>query len=320
MSLYGRRRGGRRRYGYALGRVLVLTGRLLEPGRLDRLAHARTLPDQLKVLSETEFAPHVADVRDRAGVRHAVERRVVAALDLLDESFAGPVARFFRLPRDFTNIKVALARGRYDVEQPYVEGGTVSCSRWEDDDLDDWLAQELAAAEAAAAAGGEGAGMAYVDERLLAMRLDAARSLADPVAIELARLDIDWANARMLSRGGSASALFAGGLLDATDLAHVFKAGGPEGLVLRLAHELKEAGIEETLRPGAPRDRLEVAAVRSILTVARRGRLNGVGTQPIFAWMASVEAEARMVSLIVLGGLDGAPADEVVDRVRASHG
>lgn len=308
------------RYGCALGRVLVLAGRLVEPSRLDRLAHARTLAEQLKVLGETEYAALMADVGDRAGARQAIERRVLDALDVLDESFAGAVARFFRLPRDFANVKVALARGRHDLEQPFEAGGTVSVERWEDGDLPAWLAEELKQAEAVGGVEDEAAGLAYADRRMLSTRLEHARRLRDRLAFDLASLDVDWANARMLARGGSGLDLVVGGLVDAGDLAATYRSGGMEGVVGRVARTIGDAGVGQAWWPGASRDRMEVAALCSMVSLARRGRLDTTSSSPIVAWMTSVEAEARLVRLVVLGGLDGAPPDEVVDRVSASHG
>lgn len=308
------------RFGCALGRVLVLQGRLVEPARLDRLAHARTLQERLKVLAETEYAAFVADAQDRDGVLKAIEGRVLAALDLLDESFAEPVARFFRRPRDFANLKVVLARGRHDPGHGFLDGGTVSVERFDEGDPPEWLARELAECEAVSAIDGEVAGMAHVDRRMLDARVADARALKDPLALQLARLEVDWANARMLVRGVPRAELLAGGLIDPGDLATAFSSGRAEGVVRRVARELGDRGIEDAWTADTPADRLEAATVRAALLLARRGRVHADSTQPVIAWMASVEAEARLIRLILIGGMDGAHPGEVVSRVGASHG
>lgn len=48
-----------RDYGFAVGRIRVLETKLLDRGRLERMAEAADLPEALGVLGETEYAPHV---------------------------------------------------------------------------------------------------------------------------------------------------------------------------------------------------------------------------------------------------------------------
>ena len=49
-----------RNYGFAVGRIRVLETRLLDRGRLERMAEAADLAEALAQLGETEYGPLVA--------------------------------------------------------------------------------------------------------------------------------------------------------------------------------------------------------------------------------------------------------------------
>lgn len=316
----------RRSYGYAVGRVLVLESKIMSSARLDRLAHALTLPEQLKVLAETEYAPWLARADDRESITDGIERRVGAALELLEDSRAEDIARVFRMWRDFTNIKVALARDRGEAEPPFSELGTVSARAWEAGELPRWLEDELASAREVAAEKGPAEAAASVDRRRLRARLEAARRLRDGLAVELAKLDIDMANARLVVRGASEEDLMAGGAVKPSDMVERSASDGPRGLADLIVGGLPGVIWPEGDEQGAPGeargglDRLEALGARVQLALARQGRLRTTTSQPVVAWMAAVEAEARLVSLIVLGRMDGVSEALVQDRVATVHG
>ena len=307
----------KRHFGYALGRVLVLEGRVMSRARLDRLAHAQGLAEQLKVLSETEYAHYVAHATDRDSLQEGIEGRVEAALALLEESRAGEVARFFRVARDFTNVKVAALGAASGT--PYVSLGTVGPDAWRAGDLPEWLAREVETVEKVQTEDGEAAAAAYVDGRRLASRLDAAYRLGDPLTTDIAKLDVDMANARLVVRG-AADGFLGGGLIAGEELSRSYAEGGPAGLALRITRGLPDADGVAALEADASGDWLEVVAARTLMALARLGRLRTTTNQPVVAWMASVEAEARLVSLVVLGGIDGVSPDVVRQRVAWAHG
>lgn len=321
----GRRRG-MNRFGYALGRVLVLESRIMTAARLDRLAHALTLSEQLKVLAETEYAPWLTHAEDRESVTESIERRVGAALELLEDSRAEDIARLFRMWRDFTNIKVVLARDKGEAEPAFSGLGTVPVEAWEADELPKWLEDEITLAREVAAEKGPAEAAANVDRRRLAARLEAARGLKDALAVELARLDVDMANARLVVRGASGEDLMVGGAVKPSDMVDRFAGDGLRGLTDLVVGGLPDVGWPEADAAGpalgAPGglDRLEALGARVQLALARQGRLCSTTSQPVVAWMAAVEAEARLVSLIVLGRMDGVSEALVQDRVATVHG
>ena len=150
---------------------------------------------------------------------------------MLDESHASPIARFFRLTRDYANIKVVLLRGGSDPQFAFISGGTVSCDTWEEGDPPEWIAEELAAAEAMLAEEGEAAAMALVDRMALAERIEAAKALRDPLAIA-ARAGSTWTGRtrERCVRGADKDSLVDGGHVPVVELAASFKAGGVEAL------------------------------------------------------------------------------------------
>ena len=316
----------RRSYGYAVGRVLVLESKIMSAARLDRLAHASTLREQLKVLAETEYAPWLAHADDRESITEGIDRRVGAALELLEDSRAEDIARFFRMWRDFTNIKVALARDRGEAEPAFSGLGTVPVDAWEAGGLPRWLEDELTSAREVAAEKGPAQAAAGMDRRRLEARVEAARRLKDGLAIELARLDIDMANVRLVVRGAAKEDLMPGGAAKPADVVDKFAGEGPRGLAGLIVGGLRDVGWPEGDEQGSGpaawggMDRLEALGARVQLALARQGRLRTTTSQPVVAWMAAVEAEARLVSLMVLGRMDGVSEALVKDRVATVHG
>ena len=98
------------RYGYAVGRVRVLDGRLLSRTTFERLLDAPDLREQKRILAET----HVGRYLEGAETAGEVERALDASLaDLYDEfllhaDLPAAVVAYFRLPYDYANLRAAL--------------------------------------------------------------------------------------------------------------------------------------------------------------------------------------------------------------------
>lgn len=314
------------RFGYALGRVLVLQSRMMSPARLDRLAHASTLSEQLKVLAETEYAAVLAHATDRAAVARGIEQRVGEALELLEDSRAAEIARFFRIWHDFTNIKVSLAHDRGEGRPAFVALGTVPPEAWRASEPPRAYVAELTAAREIQAADGPAEAAAHLDRRRLEARSKAAAELKDGLAVKLAGLDVDLANARMVVRGSPAEDLLPGGGVKPPDMVDRHAGKGLRGIADLIVGGLPDVSWPEGDLSGpegarhAELDRLEALGARVRLALARQGRLRTTTSQPVVAWMAAVEAEARLVSLMVLGRMDGVSDSFVKERVATVHG
>ena len=73
------------RYGYAVGRVRVLEGKLLSRGTFERLLDAADLREQKRVLAETHVGRYLESAETAADVERALEASLA---DLYDEFLA----------------------------------------------------------------------------------------------------------------------------------------------------------------------------------------------------------------------------------------
>lgn len=96
-------------YGYPLGRVRVLEGRLLPLGRLERLVEADNFAEQRRILAETSYGELFEDVATAEDVEDALDVALERAYDFMEEArLPEPVIEFFRIRYDFLNVRMLL--------------------------------------------------------------------------------------------------------------------------------------------------------------------------------------------------------------------
>ncbi|HZK25028.1 MAG TPA: V-type ATP synthase subunit C [Oscillospiraceae bacterium] len=97
------------KYTYAVGRIRAMETRLLDAGKIDRMATAHDAEEALKVLGETEYAAHLADVENAnyfEPILAAERRRVYLELrKMLPEP---DLINLFAQQFDYHNLKVLL--------------------------------------------------------------------------------------------------------------------------------------------------------------------------------------------------------------------
>lgn len=319
------RRGDSTRYGFAVGRVMVLRTRLLSRASFERLLDAPTFADQRRVLSETHFGRFVEHVSTPAEVEHAVDESL---RDLYEEflEHAGlpdAIVSYFRVPYDFAALKGVLkARALgVPVEMPQVPLGLVPLEAFADPRA---LAGVLGAVarvilDADPIPASEEIDAA-VDHAMFRELARLARASRVDYLERLAAREIDATNAKVLLRCAIArrtpdaarAMLVPGGEWNAGALADL----------VRKPAELVDAVMAAKVLPGAtPADLLELTRLDP-LTDAAVGRLvreavrMAVGPEPVLGYVLSRRAEAVTVRALLVGRLAGLPRDVVASRLR----
>lgn len=315
------------RYGFAVGRVRVLEGRMLPSATYERLLDAPTFDEQMRVLSDTVYGAHL----EGSITVEDVERGFDRALDglytfLTSANLPEAVIRFFRTPYDYANLEarlkadllgeplgdllVDLGMTRADVfvgpvallpERLRTLYGRLS-------DADAALSEERVSAE--------------IDRALFAELASLARASKSRFLSGLAALEVDVANARTLLRtrvrersAAEARALMIdGGSLE------------PERLMRFYSLPVDEIATAVTAEPGPfkglrPEDlgdlaRFDVLGDDLIVRYLRRARMVAAGPEPVIGYVMARQAEVMMVRTLLIGRMSGVPSEVLRRRLR----
>jgi V/A-type H+-transporting ATPase subunit C len=318
------RRGDSTRYGFAVGRVMVLRTRLLGRSAFERLLDAPTFADQRRVLSETHFGrfvEHVATARD-------VELAVDESLRDLYEEFlehAGlptSVVAYFRTPYDFAALKGALKARSLGVtaERGSVTLGSLPAAAFDDPaTLPEPLGRTARSLLAADELDVEAIDTA-VDRVMFARLRELARESRVDYLLRLAVREIDLANAKVLLRcaiAGRSAEDAARMLIDGGE----WNAAGLTGLVRR-PEELAAAIVAARVLPAvAAADLLDLERIdplmdAAIARLAREAARMPIGPEPVLGYVLARRAEAVTVRSLLVGRLAGLPREIVASRLR----
>jgi len=100
-------------FAYSIGRVRVLERRLVDANVIDRMVGSKDAKEALRILNETEFSTHVADVEHVDKFQEAIEHGLTDAKTTLAQiSPSQSVLRLLWFEYDIHNIK-ALLRGKW---------------------------------------------------------------------------------------------------------------------------------------------------------------------------------------------------------------
>ena len=316
------------RYGFAVGRVRVLEGRLLGRSTFERLVDAADLREQKRILAET----HVGRYLDGVETAEDVEIGLEASLaDLYDEFLAkaglpASVVSYFQAPHDYANLRLALkARllGGDGAGRLSSLGGIPSEAFAADGaGLPSEMRALLTAWDGAEQAPALDDVEAMVDRALF----DALRASASASRLrflrELTRLRIDLANARLLIRARSKalppaaiiSRLVSGGSTALNRLAE----RAPRMSLAELARAITDSGVfggvlEEDL---ADVKHFDVAADAVVAARMLDARMAAGGADPVLAYVLGREAEVLLLRTAVAGRLAGLDRETIRERIR----
>jgi len=319
------------RYGYAVGRVRALEGRMLTSATYERLLDAPTFGEQMRVLSDTVYGK----VLEGAQVADDVERAFDRALDelydfLVTANLPDPVVRFFRVPYDYANLKARLKAEVLGQQAGdlLVDLGTVRAEVFTGPpalfprrfrELYEHLTDERSPAD-------EDAISLAVDRALFAELTRHAAASRSRFLEGLAALQVDLANGRSLlrarERGRSAAEarglLFDGGRLAVSRLMRAYSLPLPELAAALTA----EPGPFKGLDPDEIADiaRYDVLADDIQVRYLRHARMVAAGPEPVIGYVMARQAEVMMVRTLLIGKLAGVPEDVLRRRLRRRYG
>lgn len=316
------------RYGYAVGRVRALEGKLLSRTTFERLIDAGDLRDQKRVLAET----HVGRYLEGAETAGDVERALEASLADLYEDFlerAGlppAVVTYFQLPHDYANLRLAVkARILGDTSaQPLSTLGSVPPEAFSADGagLPEDLRTLFLAWDGAEVLPSLDDVEAAVDRALFGALSAAARASRLRFLRDLTRLRIDLANARLLIRSR------AKGIAPADVVARLVPGGS--AALERLAESAARMSAEElagamwdtrvlgrmTVADLADVERFDMMADSVVGERMMAARMQPNGADPVLGYVLRREAEVLLLRTAVAGRLAGLDAESIRERLR----
>jgi V/A-type H+-transporting ATPase subunit C len=318
------RRGDDTRYGFAVGRVMVLRTRLLGHAAFERLLDARTFADQRRVLSETHFGrfiEHAENVGD-------VERGIDESLRDLYEQFLersdlpAEVVAYFRRPYDFGVLKSVLKAALLGTvaEMPMVLLGLEPLGAFESPaGLPDALGRTARAVLGAGPSATPEDVDAAIDRAMFAELARLARASRVEFLGRLVERETDVANAKVLLRCAIAGRtpqdarrlLVGKGTWDAASVAEAVSRPDALAEAVVRARVLEAPAVE--LLDAERLDPLVDAALSRLARVAARMT---AGPEPVIAYLLARRAEAVAVRAMLVGRLAGLPREVVAGRMR----
>lgn len=336
-------------YGFPLGRVRVLEGRLLPLQRLERLVEARDFHEQHRILAETGYGELFSDATTAEDVENALDSALETAYDFMEESrLPEPIIEFFRVRYDFLNLRMLLKYRIADAAKPErwsvhgsVPPDAFEAAAAEGDDWLDELPDRLAKTGAHvvdAATGGEGDREGEEADALEAAGIDMALDKAfyerirDITAYEgsawfarLGRIMVDMANARIVVRARRfgkdnewlSTALIEGGGVRADLIA---QSETPVDVLIGEIHAALGAVSPDELAALAAQlastETMDIAADNVVLNMAQKGRMVAIGVEPIASYVLALENEIALLRIVLLGKLANMPTPAIHQRVR----
>lgn len=316
------------RYGYAVGRVRVLSGRMLSRGTFERLLDAPDLREQKRILAET----HVGRYLEGAETAGDVERALAASLaDLYDEfleraELPPAVVAYFQTPHDFGNLRAAVksrALGTSADEIPSPLGSLPPEAFTGDgtalpEEMRNLLTMTEDAEEPPALNDVE----ALIDRALFAALSSAARASKVRFLRELTTLRIDLANTRLLIRARakalSPAAVKTRMIPDGSDALERLVSVAPRMTAAELAEAIARTRVLGSM-PEADLTDIERFDVSADALVAQRmlgARQAPGGAEPVLAYVLGREAEVLLLRTAVAGRLGGLDPETIRTRVK----
>lgn len=316
------------RYGFAVGRVRVLEGRLLSRATFERLLDAPDLREQKRILAET----HVGRYLEGVETADEVERALNASLADLYEEFLeradlpAAVVAFFQVPHDYANLRSALKARVLGVsaESMLTPLGSVPPEAFGGDGamlpeaMRDLLTTWDGAEEPPALDDLE----ALADRAMFAALAEAARASKVRFLRDLATLRINLANARLLIRARAKS-------LTPAEVQARLVEGGARALealisaVSRMSAAELAVAIVDTRVLGRMSEadltdieRFDVMADALVAERMLAARHAPGGAEPVLAYVLGREAEVLLLRTAVVGRLAGLDRESVRTRLK----
>ncbi|MBE0416191.1 MAG: V-type ATPase subunit [Coriobacteriia bacterium] len=319
------------RYGFAVGRVRVLEGRLLGHTTFERLLDARDYDRQRRILADTVYADHLEGTATPDDVERALDASLVELYeDFLEHAnLPDPIVAYFRTRHDFENLKARLKAEALGMEidglltplgsvSPEVFGGAAerlpSGVREAEARIkltlsgdDDTVPPEMIDAA--------------VDKEMFASLSTIANESKSEFVQHLVALEADLGNVRAFVRGRVRElpvadierALVPGGVIPASTFVAYYRLPFEEGVNrLSTSRSLSLADPEAIADPA----RLDVALDALVAREIRAHRRTSIGPDPVVSYVLARRAEVTALRTIIIGTFSQVPVERLRERVR----
>lgn len=321
------------KYGFACGKLSVLATRALEPAVLDRLLSTSTVEQRVRVMADTSYSAYFEGVTSELGLEDGLERALKHAYEFLTEShMESSFELFFRMRIDYENVKAIIKARTMGVRpQSYVaEGGMVPVQDLLDlaDSIPTAIRQlfeQLNPDEMQSSVYPTYADVDdWVDQAYFQQRIVVASKTKSIYLVNLARLDIDLANAKILLRSlrahVSSEALekkvLGSGSRSVVELVSLYQTiANLDADVPSKANALASKLISIYGLKGLAAEQLVDAKVLDVALRAVYNRaLNAgahlpAGPEPIIAYIGRIEAEISLLRIVLVGLANDVSAD-----------
>jgi V/A-type H+-transporting ATPase subunit C len=325
-------------YEYGVARVRVLETRLLTRERIERMVDAESFEDALKVLSETSYAPLVAELSSPYEYDELLSKEMKRVRDFIDEISPDPaITDLFFLKYDFHNLKVLL-KHRYlsgqDDELPLAQMGTIPVEGLrkavEDPDsgiLPPFMADVVKDIDEIC--------VLKVDPQRIDTMLDRAmydhifevcRRKRNSFALRYFQMQVDLLNLRSLLRAkrlGQGFDFLKEMLIPHGSLTVSFYSRAIEQPYEQLIKEVESTpygkvvaeGVQDFLRTGTL-TAFERLMDDYLLSYVKSVRYNPFGIEAIVGYLLAKENEIKLIRIIMVGKINDLPAEKIRERLR----
>ncbi len=313
------------RFGFSVGRVRVLEGRLLPNATLERLLDARSFDEQKRVLADTEYGRCLDEAETAGDVEAVLDDYRRGLFEFLETSrLPQSVLRYFRTRYDYANLKARLKAEALGVPldemlEPHGMLGPELFSG----------SIEMLPAHLRVLDGAVRDGDVVVRDRIdpvvdRAMHEDllaVARESGCRLLQDLAELTVNLANVRTVLRAHKLGwpvadvrdALVPGTTVPPRSLLASYNL--PFGdMVERLSAVARLSGVsaEDLMEV----ERFDVLADNLIVRQAKQARLIATGVEPVIGYVMARQSEVVILRMILLGKLAGLSAQALRRRMR----
>lgn len=330
-----RSRATRYDYGFACGRISVLSTRLIDRTRFQRMVDAADAVEAFRVLAETDYAASLADAKGPADYETVLVRELDRVYSLLAELAPDPfLMRMFGYRFDAHNLKVLLKARALGADYSHllVHRGTISPEVFVEAITAGSTvpAPFTAAADAAQAAFTESDDPQVIDTiidgALYGLLAAEARRRKYELVRQYMELSIDLINIRSflrVRRLGKGEAFLRQVILKGGTLypdRFLKLAGEPlevvdDNLGRTPYWKIVSEGIR-LLRDNAPLAGLEKLSDDYLTDSVKQARFVPLGPEPLFAYILAKENEIRNLRIIFAGKVNGVAAEIIRERLR----
>lgn len=325
------------KYLYAVSRIKALENNLLSKNTVDRMLEASTPEEALKILGETDYVNFFGEVEDVYDFEKALDQSLRFTYKVLEDSTRNPrFSLISKLRHDFHNMKVLLKEKYLEEDYNYILSpmGSIDLDALkkavEDKDLGGFSPHIKDAFDRAVMdfeLNGDPQKIdVLLDQGLYSALRDIVAELDDPYLTLMLQTEIDLLNINIFIRvrkmGRNAkfleTVLVDGGTLDRSFFMDAM--GEPVGsfadkLSASRYGRLAVEGIQSWIDTGSSTV-LEKLSDDFLLNMAKKGKYAAFGILPIIGYLKAKENEVRIVRMVMVGKINGIPADNLRERLR----